>query len=61
MSYAKYREVINATNMARRAAIKTLIDRHREEFNGLYLVEAEKLGLNPTKIQAKVKRAKESK
>lgn len=56
MSYEKYKETIKATNVARRSAIKILIDNHRDEFDQLYLTEANLMGLNPTKIKAQVKR-----
>lgn len=57
MSYEKYKDTIKVTNTARRAAVKILIDKHRAEFDELYLSEAEKRGLNPTKIKAKAARA----
>lgn len=56
MSYQKYKEVIKATNVARRNAIKVLIDNHRDEFDQLYVEAATTMGLNPTKIKAQVKR-----
>ena len=55
-SYQKYKESIKKTNVARRAAIRTLIENHRAEFDNLYLEEAKKFGLNPIKIQAQVKK-----
>lgn len=57
MSYEKYKDTIKATNEARRAAVKELIDRHREEFNSLYIAEAETRGLNPSKIRGEIERA----
>jgi hypothetical protein len=56
MSYQKYKENIKATNVARRAAIRVLIDNHREEFDNLYIEEAKKHGLNPTKIESQVRK-----
>lgn len=56
MSYEKYKENIKATNEARRAAVRLLINNHREEFDELYVYEAHKRGLNPTKITAQIKR-----
>lgn len=56
MSYEKYKDVIKTTNVARRAAIRTLIENHRDEFDALYIAEAEARGLNPTKIRAKIER-----
>jgi hypothetical protein len=61
MSYQKYKETIKATNVARREAVKVLIDKHRDEFDQLYLTEASKIGLTPTKTRAKVIRVAESK
>jgi hypothetical protein len=55
-SYQKYKENIKATNVARRSAIRVLIENHREEFDNIYLEEARKIGLNPTKIEAQVKK-----
>ena len=59
-TYQKYKENIKQTNEARRAAVRVLIANHREEFDALYLAQAEVLGLNPTKIKAKVKQAEEA-
>lgn len=56
--YEKYKDTIKATNIARRNAIKVLIANHRQEFDEIYLVEATKKGLNPTKIKAQVERTK---
>lgn len=56
MSYQKYRENIIKTNKARREAIKVLIDRHKEEFDFIYQYEANKLGLNTTKINSRITR-----
>lgn len=61
MSYQKYKETIKATNVARRNAVKVLIDNHRDEFDKLYLVEASKSGLNPTKTKAQISRVEASK
>ncbi len=55
-SYQKYKENIKATNVARRSAIRVLIENHREEFDNIYIEEALKHGLNPTKITSQVKR-----
>lgn len=62
MSYEKYKESIKATNEARRAAVRTLIENHRKEFDNLYVEEAHKRGLNPVKIVGQLEReaAKES-
>lgn len=56
MSYEKYKDTIKATNTARRNAVKKLIDLHRQEFDQLYLIEAQAIGLNPSKIKAQVLR-----
>lgn len=55
-SYQKYKDSIKQTNVARRSAVRVLIDNHREEFDALYIEEAKKLGLNPTKIEAQIKK-----
>jgi len=55
-SYKKYKEQIVATNKARRQAIKTLIAQHQQEFDTLYQYEALKLGLNTTKVNARIAR-----
>lgn len=55
-SYQKYKDSIKTTNIARRAAVRTLIDNHREEFDALYIDEATKRGLNPTKIASQIKK-----
>jgi hypothetical protein len=57
-SYRKYKEQIVATNKARRQAIKTLISQHQEEFDILYQYEATKLGLNTTKVNARIARTR---
>ncbi len=59
MSYEKYKETIKATNEARRSAVRELINNHRQEFDQLYVAEATKIGLNPTKIVAQLKRAEQ--
>ena len=59
MSYEKYKEVIKATNVARREAVKVLIENHREEFDNLYLEVARNHGLNPKKIESQIRRNKE--
>lgn len=56
MSYQKYKETIKSTNEARRAAVRVLIDNHRQEFDEIYLVKAKERGLNPTKIASQVKK-----
>lgn len=56
MSYQKYKETIKQTNEARRAAVRVLIDNHRQEFDEIYLVKAKERGLNPTKIASQVKK-----
>jgi hypothetical protein len=61
MSYQKYKETIKATNEARRAAVRVLIDNHREEFDAIYLVKAKERGLNPTKIASQVKKVQMAK
>jgi hypothetical protein len=58
MSYQKYKETIKLTNEARRAAVRVLINQHREEFNELYFTEATKCGLNPTKIAAQIEKTR---
>lgn len=60
-SYRKYKDSIVATNKARREAIKTLIAQHQQEFDTLYQYEAFKLGLNTTKINARLARAERQK
>lgn len=55
-SYEKYKDTIKVTNEARRSAVRVLINNHREEFDALYVEEANKRGLNPTKIVAQIKR-----
>lgn len=59
-SYRKYKEQIVATNKARRKAIKTLIAQHQQEFDTLYQYEALKLGLNTTKVNARLARARKT-
>ena len=59
-TYQKYKENIKQTNEARRAAVRVLITNHRDEFDALYLVQAEMRGLNPTKIKSKLKQAEEA-
>lgn len=61
MSYQKYKETIKATNEARRAAVRVLIDNHREEFDAIYLVKAKERGLNPTKIASQIKKGEMAK
>lgn len=55
--YQKYKDAIKQTNKARRVAIRRLIELHREEFDQLYVEEANKHGLNPTKTQNKLEKA----
>jgi hypothetical protein len=57
-SYRKYKEQIVATNKARREAIKLLIMNHSVEFDKLYQYEASKLGLNTTKVNARIARTR---
>jgi hypothetical protein len=59
MSYQKYKVTIKATNEARRSAIRVLITRHQDEFDALYLEEAIKCGLNPTKVTSRVSKKRE--
>ena len=61
-TYEKYKEVIKATNVARREAVKMLIENHRAEFDELYIQTATQMGLNPKKIVSqKTKRGQETK
>lgn len=60
MSYQKYKDAIKATNNARRLATRRLIANHRKEFDLLYLEEATKMGLNPTKTRAQVTKGEEA-
>lgn len=57
MSYEKYKDTIKATNVARREAVKLLIENHREEFDNLYIEVADRHGLNPSKIKSQVTRS----
>jgi len=59
-TYTKYKENIKQTNEARRAAVRRLINAHRDEFDELYLDEAIARGLNPTKIRSKMKKAEDA-
>lgn len=43
----KHREQVRAANRARHRATKTLIERHRSEFDLLYEIEAAKEGVEP--------------
>lgn len=54
--YQKYKDAIKETNKARRLAIRRLIENHRQEFDTLYVEEAQKQGLNPTKTQNKLEK-----
>lgn len=61
MSYEKYKDSIKKTNVARRAAVKILINNHRAEFDELYVQQAKEHGLNPVKIAGQIKKAAEGK
>lgn len=59
-TYQRYKEAIKATNAARRAATKVLINNHRTEFDLLYVEEATRRGLNPSKTLGHLSREAEA-